>query len=61
MLKLTNLLKRIILNSFLIYTFNIIAVNFNFNIPINIWTIIFVGIFDVSGIVILTILKSMII
>ena len=49
--KIANVFKRIIINSFLIYTFNMIAVNFNLNIPINLWTITFVGIFDVSGII----------
>lgn len=54
--KIANVFKRIIINSFLIYTFNMIAVNFNLNIPINLWTMTFVGIFDVSGIITLTLL-----
>lgn len=54
--KIANVFKKIIINSFLIYTFNMIAVNFNLNIPINLWTMTFVGIFDVSGIITLTLL-----
>ena len=51
-----DVLKKMILNSFLIYTFNIIAVNFNLNIPINLWTMAYIGIFDISGIITLTLL-----
>lgn len=54
--KIANVFKRIIINSFLIYTFNMIAVNFNLNIPINLWTMTYVGLFDVSGIITLTLL-----
>lgn len=39
-------LKKIIMGSFLIYAFNMIAINFNIVIPINIWTIAFISIFD---------------
>ena len=56
LLKIGNILKRIIINSFLIYTFNVIAVKRELNIPINLWTMTFVGIFDVSGIITLTLL-----
>lgn len=56
LLKIGNILKRIIINSFLIYTFNVIAVNFNLNIPFNIWTMTYVGLFDISGLITLTIL-----
>lgn len=56
LLKIGNVLKRIIINSFLIYTFNVIAVNFNLNIPINIWTMTYVGLFDIPGLITLTLL-----
>jgi len=56
LLKIGNILKRIIINSFLIYTFNVIAVNFNLNIPFNIWTMTYVGLFDIPGLITLTIL-----
>ncbi len=53
-----NCLKRMIMASFLIYSFNMIAVNFNIILPINIWTISFTSIFDVSGLIILFIIKT---
>lgn len=56
LLKICNLLKKIIVNSFLIYTFNVIAVNFNLNIPFNFWTMTYVGLFDVPGLITLTLL-----
>lgn len=56
LLKIGNILKRIIINSFLIYTFNVIAVNFNLNIPFNIWTMTYVGLFDIPGLITLTLL-----
>ena len=42
----------------MLYTFNVIAVNFNIVLPINVWTMIFTGIFDVSGLIILLIIKT---
>ncbi len=50
-------LKKIIMGAFIIYAFNIIAVNFNIVLPINIWTISFTSIFDFLGIAILLIIK----
>ena len=44
--------------SFLIYAFNMVAVNFNVVVPINLWTIGFTTVFDVPGIAILLILKT---
>ena len=49
--------KKFILSSFIIWTFNMVAVNFNMVIPINLWTIGFVGIFDFPALVTLIILK----
>ena len=46
------------MSAFLIYAFNIIGVNFNIIIPINIWTIGFTSIFDISGIIVLLVLKT---
>lgn len=51
-------IKRIIMASFLVYAFNMVAVNFNIIIPINIWTIGFATIFDISGLIILLIIKT---
>ena len=44
--------------AFLIYAFNVVAVNFNIVLPINVWTIGFTSIFDVSGLVILLFIKT---
>ena len=44
--------------AFLIYAFNMVAVNFNIVLPINVWTIGFTTIFDVSGLVILLLIKT---
>ena len=54
---MTRILKRIIMGSFIIYAFNLIAVNFNIVLPINLWTIIFTSIFDFIGISVLLIIK----
>ena len=51
-------IKKIIMASFMIYTFNMVAVNFNVVLPINIWTIFFTSIFDVSGMIIILIIKT---
>jgi len=50
-------LKKFILGAFIIYTYNMIAVNFNMIIPINIWTVLFVSIFDFPALATLVILK----
>ena len=44
--------------AFLIYAFNMVAVNFSVVLPINLWTIGFTTIFDVSGLIILLIIKT---
>ena len=49
--------KKFILSSFIIWTFNMIAVNFNMVIPINLCTIGFVCLFDFPALVTLIILK----
>ena len=52
-----NILKKIILSFFLLYWFNKIGINFNMIIPINIWTVLFVSIFDFPALATLVILK----
>ena len=44
--------------AFLIYAFNMVAVNFNVVLPINLWTIGFTTLFDISGLIILLIIKT---
>ena len=51
-------LKRVIMASFLIYAFNMVAVNFSIVLPINVWTIAFTSIFDIGGLIILLIIKT---
>ena len=50
-------IKKFVLGAVILYTYNMIAVNFNMIIPINLWTIIFVSIFDFPALVTLIILK----
>ena len=51
-------LKKIIMAAFMLYAFNMIAVNFNIVIPINIWTLFFTSIFDMSGLGVLLFIKT---
>lgn len=51
------LVKKIILSFFLIYSFNIISVNFNLIIPINIITIGIITLFDIPGMISLFVIK----
>ena len=44
--------------AFLIYAFNMVAVNFNIVLPINLWTIGFTSFFDISGLIIIFIIKT---
>jgi len=50
-------IKRFILGGFLLYAYNLIAVAFNITIPINLFTIIITGLFDIPGLVGLILLK----
>ena len=50
-------LKRFILGGFLLYAYNLIAVTFNITVPINLFTILTVGLFDFPGILALVALK----
>ena len=50
-------LKRFVLGGFLLYAYNLIAVTFNITVPINLFTIITVGLLDIPGLAALIILK----
>lgn len=52
-----NLIKRVILGAFLLYGYNLIAVNFNMIIPINIFTILIVTILGIPSILALLLFK----
>ena len=54
------ILKRFILCSFILYGYNLIAVNFNSTIPINIFTILFTAILGVSGMIALILFKILV-
>lgn len=49
--KIFNLLKKVIVASLLLYTYNQLAVSFNGIIPINIFTIIFVAILGMPAMI----------
>ena len=49
--------KRFVLSGFMLFTYNLIANTFNLTIPINFITIIFVGLFDIVGLVTLILIK----
>lgn len=51
-------IKRVIMGAFLLYAFNMVAINFNIVLPINIWTILFTSFFDMSGLGVLLIIKT---
>ena len=50
-------LKKIIMGAFMLYTFNMVSVNFNIVLPINIWTVLFTSLFDMTGLVVLFLIK----
>lgn len=51
------ILKSLLLGIVIIFVFNIIGVYLNLNIPVNVWTIIIVGILKVPGLIMLLILS----
>lgn len=51
------LLKRIILSAFVLYGYNLIAVNFNVTVPINIYTLVFVTFLGSPALVALILFK----
>ena len=50
--------KKFVMGAFLIYAFNVIAVNFNIVVPINIWTMIFLSIFDFVGLIVIVLIRT---
>lgn len=54
------ILRRIILRTFLLYGYNLIAVNFNMIIPINIYTIVFVTVLGIPSILALLLFKILV-
>lgn len=57
MMKIFYLIKRIILGTFLLYGYNLIAVNFNMIIPINFFTILIVTILGIPSVLALLLFK----
>lgn len=51
-------IKKFIMGTFLIYAFNVIAVNLNIVIPINIWTMCFTMLFDFVGIIVIVLIMT---
>ena len=51
-------IRKIIMSAFLIYAFNMVAVHFNIVLPINLWTIVYVTLFDIPGLGVLMFLKT---
>lgn len=49
--------KRFVLGGFMLYAYNLIAVTFNITVPINLFTIVTVGLLDIPGLFSLVILK----
>ena len=45
--------------AFMVYAFNVVAINFNTIIPINFWTIGFITFFDIPGLIIILIIKTL--
>lgn len=55
--KILIFIKRIILGAFVLYGYNLIATNFNMVIPINIFTIVIIGLLGCPALLALLILK----
>lgn len=51
-------IKRFILGGFMLYGYNLIAQTFNITVPINLFTIMAVGLLDIPGLAALVILKK---
>lgn len=54
---IVKLIKKVIFSAFLLYGYNLIAVNFNMIIPINIYTICFVTILGIPSMLALILFK----
>ncbi len=52
-------IKRFILGGFMLYAYNLIAESFNITVPINLFTIVTVGLLDIPGLAALIILKEL--
>ena len=50
-------IKKIILSAFILYGYNLIAVNFNITIPINFYTLLFVTFFGSPALIALILFK----
>ena len=53
-------IKKIILSAFILYGYNLIAVNFNMVIPINLITILFIAILGTPALVALILFKILV-
>ena len=54
------LMKKVIIASFCLYFYNIIAIKYDFVIPINFFTILIVSIFDFFGLIGLILFKFLV-
>lgn len=52
--------KRVVFGTFLLYGYNLIAVNFNMIIPINVFTIVFVTVLGIPSLLALLLFKILI-
>ena len=50
-------LKKFIISAFVLYGYNLIAVNFNMTIPINFYTLFFISFFGTSALISLVLFK----
>lgn len=60
MKKFTVLIKKIIISAFVIYSYNLIAINLNIIIPINFWTLGLVSIFGTPAFVALVLFRILV-
>lgn len=57
---IVKMVKKVIFGAFLLYGYNLIAVNFNMIIPINFWTLLFTTFFGVPSILALLLFKILV-
>ena len=60
MKKIVTIVKHIVISGFLLYGYNLIAVNFNMMIPINYITLIIASILGAPGLIVLILFKVLI-
>ena len=53
-------LKNVILSSFILYGYNLIAANFNMMIPINLYTVLFISMLGAPGVAALVFFKILV-